>query len=395
MDKEFFIEQKGSGIIQTLFCCWKAFAYFDELVKNDRKHASELFSAKGEQMIWFFLWGLFLAYASYAMDNVPLRESLYHACVRGDNETVENLAQVGLIDLMEVYTNGETPLIVALKNRHKDVAMTILKHVEKKTLWHWLFVSSREPLNSIDKTGRTALMWACQQGFLDVVRNLVDEKDAFFNYDHDEKEKCRCRGGDLLINENPFTLAITFGQEHVVSWMLENTPGWSNLEEELRRAIDLNKKDMVVYLLNKGAKIDSWWRNILNNSIIKKKKWELLSYLTQERAFDYTKHFLKLAKQNNKDACIAILDGIYPKQKLALDEKASLYSFLCCLKRKTGAKQLNTVFKGFFCGANESFPQKNYGIKMLKSAYLYNMINKMNNPQLKDQLLRHYGFKND
>jgi len=67
----------------------------------------------------------------------------------------------GLVDLDAPLTDGPTALHLALKQKHQDVALFLIRE-------------GRASVNLRDDKGRSSLMWACCMGLVDCVRTLVN-----------------------------------------------------------------------------------------------------------------------------------------------------------------------------------------------------------------------------
>lgn len=86
---------------------------------------------------------------------------LTRAAFGGRMSTLQYLFATAKPDVAAKNRNGETALTVAVRNRQSDICR--------------LLISQGVPVNSVDDSGRTALMWACMGKHNDMANILLGE----------------------------------------------------------------------------------------------------------------------------------------------------------------------------------------------------------------------------
>ena len=101
------------------------------------------------------------------------------AAYDGDFKIFQDLIKEG-VHLEDKTVVGETPLDLAIKKRHWNIIELFLNNGTKADL-----EVVRLLLEAPDKTGSSALFWACQEGHLEIVRLLL-EASADVDIKHSE-----------------------------------------------------------------------------------------------------------------------------------------------------------------------------------------------------------------
>jgi serine/threonine-protein phosphatase 6 regulatory ankyrin repeat subunit B len=172
-------------------------------------------------------------------DDVWGRTALHSAAQRGHEEVtaylLDNGAQADSRD-----DNSSTPLIIASKNGHLGVVRVLVQHIGAHNL------IGTQGLEARDKGGMTALAWAAEQGYEEMVAFLL-LKGAL---------------ADRLDNtrDTPFLKACAKGHLGVVQMLLEHVGVEQGLQGRgrysrtaLHHAAANGHEDVAAFLFSKGA----------------------------------------------------------------------------------------------------------------------------------------------
>ena len=119
----------------------------------------------------------------YSLRGEDKNTALHIASEQGNEEMVGYLLEKGAI-INAGNNNGETPLILAAKNGRMDVVDTLIDSLAQKS-----DISQPDsPLNYCDVTGRTAYMWASENGHKNVT-SLLKERGARTDFAEMAQEK--------------------------------------------------------------------------------------------------------------------------------------------------------------------------------------------------------------
>ena len=168
-------------------------------------------------------------------DSAALEESLRHAAMFGDTETVERLLDSG-VNIDAAGNRGWTALLRATSQRHFSITR--------------LLIERGADVNQVDKRGRSPLLWVAQCGDVETARLLLEKGAKGHSTDGNGK--------------TPIKQAISAGRLDIVELLLQYNI-WEKrfksgcLDEALFCATEEFHTQMMVKLLEAGANPNRAW----------------------------------------------------------------------------------------------------------------------------------------
>jgi ankyrin repeat protein len=190
-----------------------------------------------------------------------LDNPLYEAVKKNNLKETHLLINLGFA--MEPALDGETPLHLAAKRQHLNIAQALIQkypgNIDDKTDEGWtalhyavfnqhedlvtLLITAKADLNAINLAGATALHLASQNNALRMVRLLLQAGAIMIASDH---------------GETPLHLAAAYGYLPITQALIQQYPESINQQNHegytaLHCAVSENKEEMTRYLLEAGS----------------------------------------------------------------------------------------------------------------------------------------------
>ncbi|XP_071085033.1 serine/threonine-protein phosphatase 6 regulatory ankyrin repeat subunit A-like [Haliotis cracherodii] len=206
------------------------------------------------------------------------RNILHCACVGGNVQIVEYIISYGSVDMTSTDKEGQTPIMVAAKNGHKNVfdllvdkgcSLTTVDDSGRNILHcacvggnvqivEYIISHGSVDMTSTDKEGQTPIMVAAKNGHKNVFDLLVDKRCSLTTVDDSGRNilHCACVGGNVQIVE----CIISHGSVDLTSTDKEG-------QTPIMVAAKNGHKNVFDLLVNKGCSlttVDNSGRNILH-----------------------------------------------------------------------------------------------------------------------------------